>query len=217
MARYIGLFLLAACGMSVAFVGQLPTSLRPTALRAMRGEEEVSAAQDEAKGAQSSQLRIGSAMLSVLAAIAFALLPVQEAQAARSGGRIGGSASAVRRAPRPAPPKAAVASSNTTVINKTTVVAPPPVVAPPMMAPPVGFGMGYAPAVVVAPPPTVGDVIVGSMVGGAINNAMYHHNGPSSADRMLENQQRQDERQMDNQQREIEQLKAELNSLKVQK
>ena len=26
---------------------------------------------------------------------------------------------------------------------------------------------------VVAPPPTVGDVIVGSVVGGAINNAMY--------------------------------------------
>eukprot|EP00439_Symbiodinium_sp_Y106_P086304 s166_g32.t1 len=144
-------------------------------------------------------MRVGGAVLSMLAAFVMAMLPMQEAQAARSGGRIGGSAPSARRAPppRPAPRAPAAASSSktppikTTVINKTTVIAPPPVVA----APSVGFGMGFAPApVVVAPPPTVGDVIVGSVVGGAINNAMYggQNRGPTNTDRMLENQQRQE-------------------------
>ncbi|CAE7876431.1 PGK1 [Symbiodinium microadriaticum] len=60
---------------------------------------------------------------------------------------------------------------------------------------------------------------MGSVVAGAINNAMYggQNRGPTNTDRMLENQQRQDERQIDNQQREIEQLKSELNALKTQK
>ena len=224
MTRCLVLSLLAAGSLALAFVGPVPVpSIGRTGLRATHKHREVTgqpAGQEPEQPASSA--RVGSALLAMLAAVAFALLPVQEAQAARSGGRIGGSASAARRAPPRAPPRApaAASSSNTTVINKTTVIAPPPVVAPPVMAPSIGFGMGIAPApVVVAPPPTVGDVIVGSVVGGAINNAMYgnHHSGPSSTDRMLENQQRQDERQIDNQQREIDQLKAELNSLKTQK
>eukprot|EP00439_Symbiodinium_sp_Y106_P075617 s1098_g15.t1 len=220
MARYVAsLFLLAGCA-TLSFVGPLP-GRRSTALRATHGEQEavsMDAQTPEEPEQTASPMRFGSALLAMLAAFAFALLPAEEAQAARSGGRIGGSAGAMRRAPPRAPPRApaAASSSNTTVINRTTVVAPPPVTA----APSVGFGMGIAPVpVVVAPPPTVGDVIVGSVVGGAINNAMYggHHSGPSTADRMLENQQRQDERQIDNQKMEIEQLKAELNSLKAQK
>ena len=220
MARFVAsLFLLAGCA-ALSFVGPLP-GRRSTALRATNGDQEAVSTDTQApeKLEQAAlPTRFGSALLAMLVAVAFAWLPVQEAQAARSGGRIGGSAGAVRRAPPRAPPRApaAASSSNTTVINKTTVVAPPPV----MAAPSVGFGMGVAPVpVVVAPPPTVGDVIVGSVVGGAINNAMYggHHSGPSTTDRMLENQQRQDERQIDNQQREIEQLKNELNSLKAQK
>lgn len=54
------------------------------------------------------------------------------------------------------------------MINKTTVIAPPPVVA----APPMGMGMGFGAPVVVAPPPTIGDVVVGTVIGGAINNAI---------------------------------------------
>eukprot|EP00913_Durusdinium_trenchii_P018558 g17438.t1 len=56
-----------------------------------------------------------------------------------------------------------------------------------------GMGVGFAPApVVVAPPPTLGDVVVGTVIGGAINNAITggHHSGPTSTDRLLENQQR---------------------------
>ena len=197
----------------LAFVGPLPArqgTAPSTALRANHGREAEGPQAEELE--QASPMRFGSALLAVLAAVALTVLPVEEAKAARSGGRIGGSASSARRAPPRAPPRApaAASSSNTTVINRTTVVAPPPV----MAAPSIGFGMA---PVVVAPPPTVGDVIVGSVVGGAINNAMYGNRGPSTADRMLENQQRQDERQIDNQKKEIEQLKAELNSLKTQK
>ena len=214
MARFVALSLLAAGCATLAFVGPLPThsAAESTALRAKRSHHEVGGPQAMEELEQTSPMRIGSALLAVLAAVALTVLPVEEAKAARSGGRIGGSASSARRAPPRAPPRApaAASSSNTTVINRTTVVAPPPV----MAAPSIGFGMA---PVVVAPPPTVGDVIVGSVVGGAINNAMYGNRGPSTADRMLENQQRQDERQLDNQQREIEQLKAELNSLKTQK
>eukprot|EP00928_Gymnodinium_smaydae_P051549 TRINITY_DN350_c0_g1_i2.p1 TRINITY_DN350_c0_g1~~TRINITY_DN350_c0_g1_i2.p1 ORF type:complete len:454 (-),score=71.13 TRINITY_DN350_c0_g1_i2:224-1585(-) len=43
------------------------------------------------------------------------------------------------------------------------------------------------------------------------------HHGPSSTDRMLENQQRQDERQIDKQATEIEALKKELDQLKAEK
>ena len=222
MARCVALSLLAAGGMALAFVGPVPAARKTAALRASQSDRELAAQAGQELEQPQSTTRLGSALLAMLAAVAFAFLPLQEAQAARSGGRIGGSASAARRAPPRAAPRApaAAASSNTTVINRTTVVAPPPIVAPPVMAPSVGFGMGFGPApVVVAPPPTVGDVIVGSVVGGAINNAMYggHHSGPSTADRMLENQQRQDERQIDSQQREIDELKAQLNSLKAQK
>lgn len=164
-----------------------------------------------------SPLRVGGAMLSIVAALALVLMPV-EAQAAKSGGRIGGTAAAARSKPPPrAAPKAPVASSTnkTTVINQTTVIAPPP---PVVAAPPTGMGMGVAP-VVVAPAPTLGDVFVGTVIGGAINNAISggHHSGPSSTDRLLENQQRQDERQIDSQKAEIEQLKTEIQNMKVAK
>jgi len=72
---------------------------------------------------------------------------------------------------------------------------------------------------IVAPAPTLGDVVVGTVVGGAINNAMgFNGNrGYSGTDRMLENQQRQDERQLDNQSRDIDQLKNEIARLNAQK
>ena len=170
-----------------------------------------------------SPFRVGGAMLSIVAALALVLMPV-EAQAAKSGGRIGGTATSARSKapPRPAPKAPAATSTNkTTVINQTTVIAPPPpVVAAPPMGMGMGMGVGLAPApVVVAPAPSLGDVVVGTVIGGAINNAITggHHSGPSTADRMLENQQRQDERQIDNQKAEIEQLKAEINNMKAAK
>jgi len=156
---------------------------------------------------------------SLLAALLVALVPVEEAQAARSGGRIGGSAVGARKAPPPSRTAPNVINKTTVVERTTTVVAPPPpppvvVAPPPIMAPPIGFGIGMAP-VVVAPPPTIGDVIVGAAVSSAIHSAVPH--GPSVNDRILENQQRQDERQMDRQAAQIEDLQRELSELKAKK
>lgn len=213
------LLVLVAFGLStVAFVGPVVQQPGKQSLRARRvrsASPEASASSDADEAA--SPWRLGGAALSMLAAIALALLPMEEAQAAKSGGRIGGSAPAARRAPppRPAAPKAATSTTvNKTVINKTTVVAAPPVVAAPVMG---GYGYGGV-GMVVAPPPTLGDVVVGTVVGGAINNAMYGGmRGPSTTDRMLENQQRQDERQMDRQSSEIDQLKMQISQLQAQK
>eukprot|EP00438_Fugacium_kawagutii_P016601 Skav236387 [mRNA] locus=scaffold29:90054:95780:- [translate_table: standard] len=201
----------AALG-AIAFVGPVVPGDPKT-----RVSLRASLKEPEHQAPEQSPLRVGGAFFSMMAALALVWLPVQEAQAARSGGRIGGTASAARSKP---PPRAPVASSSrTTVINKTTVIAPPP---PVVAAPPMGMGMGvgFAPApVLVAPPPTIGDVVVGTVIGGAINNAITggHHSGPTTTDRLLENQQRQDERQIDNQQREIELLKSEIQNLKSTK
>eukprot|EP00933_Yihiella_yeosuensis_P008529 TRINITY_DN11402_c1_g3_i1.p1 TRINITY_DN11402_c1_g3~~TRINITY_DN11402_c1_g3_i1.p1 ORF type:complete len:228 (+),score=63.43 TRINITY_DN11402_c1_g3_i1:97-780(+) len=213
-------FLIAAFGLwaSSAFVGPVASpGNRVGSLRAIRSDSEIVSlavdndAQESAE--TTSPFRLLSAAVSILAALALAVLPMEEAQAARSGGRIGGSAPRARPPPpRPSPPPQASSSSNTTVINKTTIVSPPPVM---------GGGYGYGGmGVVVAPPPTLGDVVVGSVVGGAINNAIYggshsYSRGPSSTDMMLQNQQNQDERKLDDQARQIEQLKNDLASLKA--
>merc|ERR1719229_1355170 len=146
--------------------------------------------------------RLGTAALSMFAALLVALMPVAEAQAARSGGRIGGTAPSARKAPPPQSRSAPNVINKTTVVEKNTTVVVPPAAPPVVVAPPMGmgyggYGMGMAP-VVVAPAPTLGDVIVGPAVGSAISNAVAPR-GPSVSDRMLENQQRQDERQMDRQ------------------
>jgi len=174
--------------------------------------------------------KFSSAVLCSLAVLIVALVPLDEAKAVKSGGRIGGTAQSSQNKQAPPRPSRPAVSNRTTIINKTTVVqAPPPpppiVVAPPpvIVAPPVespfGFGMAAAP-VVVAPPPTIGEMIAGAVVGSAINSAVNGainggNRGPTSTDRMLENQQRQDERQMDRQASELEMLKNELNDLKA--
>lgn len=169
----------------------------------------------------SQPMRLGGAVLSFFAAILVALAPVAEAQAARTGGRIGSSAPSkkeqqARPAPRAAVPPRVV--NKTTVIEKTTVVVPPPpppvvVAPPPVMSP---FGMAPAPVIVAAPPPTLGDVIVGAAVNSAINGAIASTvpRGPSVNDRIMENQIRQDERQLDRQAAQIEDLQRELRDLK---
>jgi len=144
-----------------------------------------------------------------------ALLPATEAYAAKSGGRIGGTAQAQKPPPKAAPRPAVV--NKTTVINKTVVVPPPApsvVVAPPVT--PFGMGMMAPAPVVVAPAPSLGDVIVGNVIGSAISNAIAPRvdRGPTGTDRMLENQMRQDERMMDRQANQIEDLQRELQDLK---
>jgi len=161
-----------------------------------------------------SPTRFGGAFVSMLAALVIAFAPVAEAQA----GKMGGAAPS-----KAAPPAAAAApktiTRNTTVINKTTVIQAAPVVAAPVVvvAPaPVmgmGYGMGMAP-VVMAPPPTIGDMIIGAAVGSAINGAINPNRGSSTTDRVLENQQRQDERQLDKQAMQMESLQREMAALK---
>jgi len=163
--------------------------------------------------------RLGGAVASLLAAMLVALVPVAEAQAARTGGRIGSSAPSKREQARPAP-RAAVPPrivNKTTIVNKTVVVPPPPppvVVAPPPVISP--FGMAAAPVIVAAPPPTLGDIIVGAAVNSAIHGAIASTvpHGPSVNDRIMENQIRQDERQLDRQAAQIEDLQREMRDLK---
>mmetsp|Transcript_31305 Transcript_31305/g.68588 ORF Transcript_31305/g.68588 Transcript_31305/m.68588 type:complete len:236 (+) Transcript_31305:52-759(+) len=159
------------------------------------------------------------AMLAVFAALLVAMVPATEAQAAKSGGRIGGSA-ASRPATRPPPPRPSApraaepprVENKTTVVEKTVIVAPPPP-PPVVVAPPVSpFGGMMGAPVVVAPPPTLGDVVVGAAISSAINSAMPKP--PSTTDRIMENQIRQDERQMDRQQSQIEDMQRELRELK---
>jgi len=183
----------------------------------------------DSEGSLPSFQRFSSAVLCFLAVLIVALVPIDEAKAVKSGGRIGGTAQSSQnkqappRAPRPA------VSNRTTVINKTTivqapapppavVVAPPPVVVAPPMVSPFGMGMVAAP-VVVAPPPTIGEMVAGAVVGSAINSVVNGainggHRGSSTTDRILENNQRQDERQLDKQASEIELLKQELQDIK---
>jgi len=165
---------------------------------------------------QAQPFRLGSAVVSLLAALMVALAPVTEAHAARTGGRIGSSAPS-RNELRGRPTQRAAAPptviNRTTVIEKTNVIVappPPPVVVapPPMMSP---YGMA-APVIVAAPPPTLGDIIVGAAIGSAINSAIPH--GPSVTDRIMENQIRQDERQLDRQAAQIDDLQRELRELK---
>lgn len=157
----------------------------------------------------SSPTRLGGALLSMVAALAITFIPMGEAHAAKGGGRMGGGGGA-----RPVN-KTTV---NKTVVNKTTVIQAPPA---PVVAPaPVVVG---APMMIAAPAPSLGDMVVGAavqgvvggMVSGAVNNAMGGgSHGVSNTDRILENQQRQDERQMDKQSNQIEDLQRELAALK---
>jgi hypothetical protein len=172
--------------------------------------------QDEVE--PSSAFRVGSAVVSVLAALLVALAPAAEAQAARTGGRIGSSAPS-RQEQRKPPPAARQAMepprviNKTTVVQKTVVVPPPP---PPVIIAPTPMFSPFGAPVVVAPPPTVGDIIVGAAVSGAINSTINSTipRGPSTTDRIMENQIRQDERQLDRQSSQIDDLQRELRELK---
>lgn len=212
--------LIAGAAFGTGFVGLSSPAVRAPRASVVavsaRSSGEVPQAADA--GEAISWSRYASAAFSMLAALVVAFAPVTEAQAARSGGRIGGSRPSMRSAPpsRPAPPAASKTTTNTT-INHTTIVTPPPVIAPPMG---MGMGMGFGAPVIVAPPPTLGEVVVGAAINGAINGAIINsvagNRGPSTTDRIMENQMRQDERQMDAQANQIKDLEREIASMKAQ-
>mmetsp|Transcript_44798 Transcript_44798/g.103625 ORF Transcript_44798/g.103625 Transcript_44798/m.103625 type:complete len:214 (-) Transcript_44798:108-749(-) len=155
----------------------------------------------EATEAQQDLGALLRAAVSIVAAMVVVFMPMAEAQAARSGGRIGGSAPRMRRAPPRAPPRSVkerVVERNTTIIQRG------------------GMGGGYY-----APAPSLGDMVVGAAVQGAtfgaVSGAMRNSmgpTGPTATDRALEGQLRQDERQLDAQANEIADLKRQLAELK---
>mmetsp|Transcript_57721 Transcript_57721/g.148487 ORF Transcript_57721/g.148487 Transcript_57721/m.148487 type:complete len:227 (-) Transcript_57721:302-982(-) len=221
--RGVAAALLVACAAfgTCAFVG---LGAQPLMRGPPRSSVLAAAAQGQPQAAEAEELiswtRYTGAAFSMMAALVVVFAPISEAQAARSGGRIGGSAPSKRAAP----PSSSKTINRTTIINKTTVVAPPPppvIVAPPVvMAPSYGMGgvgmMGMP--VVVAPPPTLGEVVVGAAISGAINgsvmNSMANNRGPSTTDRIMENQMRQDERQMDRQASQIDDLQRQIAEMK---
>mmetsp|Transcript_60855 Transcript_60855/g.112916 ORF Transcript_60855/g.112916 Transcript_60855/m.112916 type:complete len:217 (+) Transcript_60855:81-731(+) len=196
---------------SPAFVGFSPSKM-PRMLDSTRmAQVEPQVQNTEMLEAPDARSYAGAAM-SMVAALLVAFAPMAEAQAAKTGGRIGGTAPSAK--PKPPPQRAAPAPAPVVkerVVEKTTIIR--------QAAP-----MGAAP-VMMAPAPSMGDMImgaavqgvVGGAVSGAVQSAMAPHSnsaGPSGTDRMLEMQMRQDERQMDKQSNDIEDLKRQLAELK---
>eukprot|EP00445_Apocalathium_hangoei_P006434 CAMPEP_0203857890 /NCGR_PEP_ID=MMETSP0359-20131031/10978_1 /ASSEMBLY_ACC=CAM_ASM_000338 /TAXON_ID=268821 /ORGANISM="Scrippsiella Hangoei, Strain SHTV-5" /LENGTH=224 /DNA_ID=CAMNT_0050774625 /DNA_START=45 /DNA_END=719 /DNA_ORIENTATION=+ len=195
-----------------SFVGPAPGAPqappRGAALRALGGDAGTSA-EDGAFDLR----RVGSTAAAWCLALIVALVPVAGAQAAKTGGRIGGSAQAARKAPPPPARTSSNVTNKTTIINKTTTVYAPAPAPHVIIAPSPVYGY-------VAPAPTLGEVIVGVAVGSALSNSLHsnnnnNNNGTSNSDRILENQQRQDERQMDKQANELADLQRELAQLKA--
>eukprot|EP00403_Amphidinium_massartii_P015715 CAMPEP_0178420590 /NCGR_PEP_ID=MMETSP0689_2-20121128/26211_1 /TAXON_ID=160604 /ORGANISM="Amphidinium massartii, Strain CS-259" /LENGTH=224 /DNA_ID=CAMNT_0020042077 /DNA_START=110 /DNA_END=784 /DNA_ORIENTATION=- len=205
-------------GSDLDFVGSAaPRVSTPTlSSRSLRGDSLVmSATQDadvEAEGVTSGQFL--RAAVSMVAALLVAFLPMAEAQAARSGGRIGGSAPRMRAGPRRAPPPKAAPGTKERVIerNSTTIVTPG-----------YGGGYGYGGGMMFARP-SLGDVVAGAAVQGAVSGAVTgaivgprYGGGPTQTDRALEGQLRQDERLLDQQANEINDLKRQIAELQAKK
>mmetsp|Transcript_98528 Transcript_98528/g.260135 ORF Transcript_98528/g.260135 Transcript_98528/m.260135 type:complete len:222 (+) Transcript_98528:64-729(+) len=198
-----------------SFVGPAPVARQapPRAVLVLQavGSDAGASAEDGAFDLR----RMGSTAAAWCLALIVALVPLAGAQAAMTGGRIGGSAQAARQAPPPPARTSSNVTNKTTIINKTTTVYAPAPAPHVIIAPSPVYGY-------VAPAPTLGEVIVGVAVGSALSNSLHsnnnnNNNGTSNSDRILENQQRQDERQMDKQAAQLEDLQRELAQLKVQK
>jgi len=173
---------------------RIDAAAEPTRYGVLESAKTIAAEEPPAADA-SSFLRTA---LAVLAALAVAIVPMSDAQAARSGGRMGGGGGMRGGMGRSAPPPRSDTRSNTNV-NIGVGVAPPVYGG--------GFGMGFGspfgfglPIV----PPLFGPTIA---IGG----------GSSAADQQLQNQQRQDERMMDQQKAQIDSLQKEIEQLKAAK
>lgn len=116
------------------------------------------------------------------------------AQAARSGGRMGGSSRgfSARPPPRAAAPRGGGATTRSS--SSVSIGIGAPVISPFGFGSPFGFspfGYGFGFGVPIGP------------------------SGPSASDQMLQNQQVQDERKIDEQKQEIAALRKELDDLKT--
>lgn len=197
VAAAAALVALTVCGAS-AFVGSQPpqggdhyASYSQRAV-AQQGAAAAGAAEGEPMQVASSALR---AALAIMAALAVAFVPMDGAEAARSGGRMGGGRMGGRSAP---PPPRAQAQSQTQrqampSAGPTVVVAPSPFGYG--FGSPFGFGM-----------PLFGPPILPIPFG-----------GNSANDQMLKEQQNRDERVIDQQNLQIQQMQKELAELKAKK
>eukprot|EP00440_Ansanella_granifera_P060013 gb/GFBE01065045.1/.p1 GENE.gb/GFBE01065045.1/~~gb/GFBE01065045.1/.p1 ORF type:complete len:207 (+),score=28.93 gb/GFBE01065045.1/:1-621(+) len=138
--------------------------------------------------------------LAVCAAFLVAMMPMQGAEAARSGGRMGGATSARARPPPPRSTAGATRSSGPRISSGPNVSIG---IGAPMYSPfgfsPFGFspfgGFGLFGPPLPLPVPS----------------------GPSNTDQMIQNQQLQDERKLDEQKQEIAALQKEIQALKAQR
>jgi len=195
------LLALAACGAS-AFVGSQPAQ---GADRLTAAAERVVATQGRAAASAAPEedpLQVAStalrAALAIMAALAVAFVPMDGAEAARSGGRMGGGMGRGGggfggRAP---PPRAQTQRRAAPSSGPNINIGVGPVFAPPMFSP-FGFGMPFfGPPIIPIP---------------------FGSSGPSNTDRMIQDQQRRDESVIDQQKQQIDQMQRELSELKAKK
>eukprot|EP00931_Biecheleriopsis_adriatica_P116748 TRINITY_DN9234_c0_g1_i1.p2 TRINITY_DN9234_c0_g1~~TRINITY_DN9234_c0_g1_i1.p2 ORF type:complete len:201 (-),score=47.94 TRINITY_DN9234_c0_g1_i1:105-707(-) len=139
----------------------------------------------------------GSALRSVLAicaALLVAMVPLQGAEAARSGGRMGGGTARASRPPPRAAPSTGGGAARMSSGPNISIGIGAPMYSPFGFSPFGGFGL-FGPPVLPLPVPV----------------------GPSMNDRVIQNQQAQDERKLDEQKLEIQQLQKEIAELKAKK
>jgi len=205
MARVLIVGLLAAAAVTFsgfAFTQPSSSPRVPPRATSRSAETDFIAPVVEAKelpAVSESFVNFSRAAFAVLAALAVAFVPMDGAEAARSGGRMGGmGGSRMGGSSRAAPPRAAPsarAGVGSSVGGGSTVVVAP-------MMSPFGFspfgGFGYSPF----------GMGMGFGGGGF---------GPSGTDQRIQEQQRQDERNIDSQKSQIDALQKEIETLKAQK
>jgi len=202
MARVLIVGLLAAAAVTFsgfAFTQPSSSPRVPPRATSRSAETDFTAPVVEAKAlpaVSESFVNFSRAAFAVLAALAVAFVPMDGAEAARSGGRMGGMGGS-RPQSRAAPPRSAPSARSGV---GASVGGAPTVVVSPMMSP-FGFspygGFGYSP------------FGFGGGFGGGF--------GSSGTDQRIQEQQRQDERSIDQQKSQIDALQKEIETLKAQK
>jgi len=212
MRRCAALLLVAATlfAADVAFTSLPPrgTSLRGSALeapaaialRAVGPVPDSAAAETEPWAVVAGAARTAVALL---AAVAVALVPMDGAEAARSGGRMGGSRmGGMGGRPRAPPPRAAPQPQQRGGGPNINIGVAPPVYG--------GFGGGFfggpslfGPSLLLPPPILPVPVPFGG--------------GPSMQDRAIQDQQQRDERVIDQQKMQIDQMQKEIQDLKAKR
>mmetsp|Transcript_39883 Transcript_39883/g.71692 ORF Transcript_39883/g.71692 Transcript_39883/m.71692 type:complete len:207 (-) Transcript_39883:83-703(-) len=193
---------LTLLGCSLCFVA--PQTPAARAARAFRQDAETARpapANWVAEGQEAGQdaWTCLKAMAAICLGLVVAFAPLQSAEAARSGGRMGGgSVRAARPMPRSGAGMGASAGPRVSTGPNVSIGIGAPMISPFGYSP---FGMGYGgfglfgPPILPVPVPT----------------------GPSGTDQMIQSQQLRDERQIDSQKSEIAQLKQEIEQLKTKK